>query len=193
MIYGLTIWRSLPKTKDASKGTAEKLAVIRLRMVAGAYKATPIQASHAEIMIPSTQDYLDQQQAKTQSQLRIGAIASSGTSIFSSIQEVERTDGHPPSRRESQRRRYPFVSLLGRRRRKSTRIGLRNPHDRDPTFAQTASLSDNERPNTDTDLAKAPAESSLATQILIWENKGFCTALASTARSGFTTVAGPLR
>lgn len=73
--YGSTVWHAPSNTKDAGKNTTEKLAIIQnrcLRVVAGAYKATPIEVLRAETMMPPMQEYLDLLQAKARSRLKDG-------------------------------------------------------------------------------------------------------------------------
>lgn len=61
-------------TKDPREDTVGKLDVVQnryLRIVAGAYKATPIDVLQAEMMMPPMQKHLDQLQAKAQHALRL--------------------------------------------------------------------------------------------------------------------------
>lgn len=65
--YGSAVWYSPPGAKEIRKGSEDKLAVIQkkcLRVVAGAYRATPIEVLHAEAMVPPMKEHLDQLQAK---------------------------------------------------------------------------------------------------------------------------------
>lgn len=70
--YGSTVWYAPSGVKDAEKGTAGKLEIIQnrcLRVVAGAYKAMPLEVIQAKPMIPPMQEYLNQLQAKARSHL----------------------------------------------------------------------------------------------------------------------------
>ena len=60
--YGSTVWYAPAGTKDARKEMAGKLEVVQnrcLRIVAGAYKATPIEILQAKTMMPPMQVHLD--------------------------------------------------------------------------------------------------------------------------------------
>lgn len=72
--YGSAIWYAPLRNKDAKKDLAEILEVIQnryLRLLSGAYKATPIEVRQAETMITPIQEYLDLQQAKARAPFRI--------------------------------------------------------------------------------------------------------------------------
>lgn len=61
--YGSTVWHSPAGTKDAKKDTVGKFAVIQnkcLRVIAGAFRAIPVEVLHAETMMPPVQLHLDQ-------------------------------------------------------------------------------------------------------------------------------------
>lgn len=76
--YGSTVWYAPAGTKDARKDMAGKLEIMQnrcLRIVAGAYKATPIEVLQAETMLPPMQVHLDQLQAKARSRLKINGQA----------------------------------------------------------------------------------------------------------------------
>lgn len=67
MVYSSAVWHAPSKIKRAKKETTSKLAVIQkkcLRVVAGAYKATPIDVLEMETMIPPMQEYFNFLQAK---------------------------------------------------------------------------------------------------------------------------------
>lgn len=78
MTYGATVWHSPLGTKDARKGAVDKMVILQikcLRIMAGAYKATPVEVLHAETLIPPMQEHLDQLQAKARSRLKISGQA----------------------------------------------------------------------------------------------------------------------
>lgn len=63
MAYGSTSWPLPLGIKDAQKGTVEKLAIKQikcLKVMAGAYKATPIEVLHAETLMPPMEQYFDE-------------------------------------------------------------------------------------------------------------------------------------
>ena len=76
--YGSTVWYAPAGTKDARKNMAGKFEVTQYRcsrIVAGAYKATPIEVLQAETMMPRMQVHLDQLQAKARSRLKVNGQA----------------------------------------------------------------------------------------------------------------------
>lgn len=64
--------------KRCQKGATEKLGIIQnkcLRVVSGAYRATPVEVLHAETATLPMQEYLDLLQIKARSYLRLGGQA----------------------------------------------------------------------------------------------------------------------
>lgn len=62
MTFGSALWHAPTGIKGARKDVTNKLAVVQnkcLRLVAGAYKATPIDVLHAETIVPPVREHLE--------------------------------------------------------------------------------------------------------------------------------------
>lgn len=60
--YGSIVWRAASGTKEAKKGSIDKMAVIQRKCLRAAtvdYRATPVEVLHAETIIPPMQENLE--------------------------------------------------------------------------------------------------------------------------------------
>lgn len=71
--YRLAVWHALKRIKNAKKDTINKMEIIQnrcLRVVSGAYKATPVAVLQAETMVATMENSFDQWQVKARARMK---------------------------------------------------------------------------------------------------------------------------